>query len=190
MPRKSDAREKFVRTAARLFQEQGYSATGLTQIIEASGAPKGSFYFHFPEGKEQLAVEAVTVAGTTGEALLRELAASTPDPADFVRAYAAGQARTLERSGYRQGCPIATITLEMAADSEPIRRAADHALASWTQVLADVLRTAGHPSPDALARHAIAAIEGALLLARARHSPEPLTETADLLAALITAQPR
>jgi TetR/AcrR family transcriptional repressor of lmrAB and yxaGH operons len=55
MPRKTDARARAIATAERLFRIQGYTATGLTQIIEESGAPKGSFYFHFPRGKAQLA---------------------------------------------------------------------------------------------------------------------------------------
>ena len=55
MPRTSDAREMAIQIAERLFAEQGYAATGLTQIIEESGSPKGSFYFHFPGGKRQLA---------------------------------------------------------------------------------------------------------------------------------------
>ena len=57
MPRTTDARVKAIETAERLFRVQGYAATGLTQIIEESGSPKGSFYFHFPGGKRQLADE-------------------------------------------------------------------------------------------------------------------------------------
>jgi TetR/AcrR family transcriptional regulator, lmrAB and yxaGH operons repressor len=59
MPRKTDARARAIATAERLFRIQGYTATGLTQILEESGAPKGSFYFHFPRGKAQLAEEAI-----------------------------------------------------------------------------------------------------------------------------------
>jgi tetratricopeptide (TPR) repeat protein len=59
MPRKTDARDRAIATAERLFRIQGYTATGLNQIIEESGSPKGSFYFHFPRGKAQLAEEAI-----------------------------------------------------------------------------------------------------------------------------------
>lgn len=54
-----DSREKILAAATRLFQLQGYYGTGLNQIIKESGAPKGSLYYHFPDGKEQLAIEAV-----------------------------------------------------------------------------------------------------------------------------------
>ena len=59
MTRKTDARARAIETAQRLFRIQGYTATGLIQILEESGAPKGSFYFHFPRGKAQLAEEAI-----------------------------------------------------------------------------------------------------------------------------------
>ena len=59
MPPRTDARARAIATAERLFRIQGYTATGLTQILEESGAPKGSFYFHFPRGKTQLAEDAI-----------------------------------------------------------------------------------------------------------------------------------
>lgn len=59
MNRKENSRTKLVQTASRLFQTQGYHGTGLNQITKESGAPKGSLYYYFPNGKEQLAIEAV-----------------------------------------------------------------------------------------------------------------------------------
>jgi TetR/AcrR family transcriptional repressor of lmrAB and yxaGH operons len=187
VPRSTDARARAIRTAGRLFQEQGYAATGLTEIIERSGAPKGSFYFHFSGGKEQLAVEALTAAGEAVAAALRDLAARSPDPARLVRGHVALQERMLEGSGYRQGCPIATVTLEMASESEPIRTAAASAFATWTGILAEYLTGHGYRPAEAarLAEHVIATVEGALLLARAQRSTKPLRNAARCLTALL-----
>ena len=67
MVRTSNARQDAIEAAVRLFRTQGYSATGLTQLLEESGAPKGSFYFHFPGGKQQLAIEAAKLLQRGGE---------------------------------------------------------------------------------------------------------------------------
>src|SRR5579862_4730019 len=61
--RGDSVREAFVRTTAELLQRQGYAASGLNEIVARSGAPRGSLYFHFPGGKEELAVAAIDSAG-------------------------------------------------------------------------------------------------------------------------------
>jgi TetR/AcrR family transcriptional repressor of lmrAB and yxaGH operons len=187
VPRRTDAHAKAVRTAGRLFQERGYAATGLTEIIERSGAPKGSFYFHFPGGKEQLAVEALTAAGESVAEALRGLAGRAPSPARLVRDYAKLQERMLEDSEYRQGCPIATVTLEMASESEPIREAAATVFALWSGILVDYLTQHGRRPADAarLAEHVVATLEGALLLARAQQSTKPLRNAVQTLTAAL-----
>jgi TetR/AcrR family transcriptional repressor of lmrAB and yxaGH operons len=187
MPRSTDARAKAIRTAGRLFQERGYAAVGLTEIIERSGAPKGSFYYHFTGGKEQLAVEALTAAGEAVAAALNEIAARAPNPARLVRDYVALQERLLEGSAYRQGCPIATVTLEMASESEPIRNAAAAAFATWTGILTDFLAAHGRRPAQAarLGEHVVATLEGALLLARAQRSTKPLRNAGRTLTAVL-----
>lgn len=187
MPRHTDARANALRTASRLFQEKGYAATGVAEIIERSESPKGSFYFHFPGGKEQLAAEALSAAGQQVAALEQGLIKRVSSPARFIREYIGAQARVLEESDFRLGCPIATVTLEMAADSEPIREAAATAFASWTGPLADFLARHGHRRAEArqLAEHVVATVEGALLLSRAQRSTAPLRNAAKILADLV-----
>lgn len=174
MPRTSDARERAIRTAERLFRTQGYAATGLTQIIEESGAPKGSFYFHFPGGKRELALEVIAAyrAGTT--AGFRALAASTAgDAARFVRGLARAVAREMAASDWKLGCVAQVLAQELApADAE----AAD-ALAAlfgeWTEVIAAALGA----GPDrALAL--VAGLEGARTLARTSRSAAPFDAVA------------
>ncbi|NBC28744.1 MAG: TetR family transcriptional regulator, partial [Spirochaetes bacterium] len=52
-------KERFLEATARLLERQGYQSTGLNQVVRESGAPKGSLYYYFPGGKEELVADAV-----------------------------------------------------------------------------------------------------------------------------------
>ncbi|ALG06079.1 TetR/AcrR family transcriptional regulator [Kibdelosporangium phytohabitans] len=177
MPKKNDTRDRVLRTAATLFRTQGYHATGLNQVLAEGGAPKGSLYFHFPGGKEQLAVESLQLSG--GELCEQlKLAASLDDVIDLL-------ATALVESGFRDGCPITTVALDAAGESEQIREACDTAYLSWEGVIADHLERQGVAEPKALATTVLATIEGALILARTRKDVTPLRQAGDHLKLLI-----
>jgi len=180
MPRTAQHRERLVQTAVRLFRQKGFASTGLAEILSRSGAPKGSLYHYFPDGKEEIGAEAVTVAGGVVSATLEGLLAETDSGAGFVRAYARLLARWIEASDFRDGCPIATTLLETAPGSERITRAGQRVLAQWAQVIARAFERDG-VAPDAAAERAvvvIAAIEGALLLSRVQRSTAPIEAVA------------
>lgn len=187
MPRTSTARGAAIATAADLFRRQGYAATGLEEIIAVSGAPKGSFYHHFPGGKEQLAVQSIAFSGDRARERIEDAAARAPSPGALVTAIAAGQAKELRNSGYVLGCPVATLALELAGTSDGIASTADAAFASWAQPLTDRLIAAGRPGLEAarLARWAIANLEGALILARVARDAEIVTDAAAITAAVL-----
>ena len=83
-----------------------------------SGAPRGSTYFHFPGGKQELAREAIARAGDEMEEMVDEAARHADDPGSLVRALARIVASRLERSAYQSGCAIATMVLELAPRDE------------------------------------------------------------------------
>jgi len=180
------SREAFIKTTGRLLRRQGYSATGLNEIVSRSGAPKGSLYFHFPGGKEELAAVAMERTGEELRGAIAAVIASSPRASESLSRLIDGLAGGLEASGYRDGCPIATVTLEAAASSETVRLAAERVFASWLGALEDGLEADGL-DPAAATRRALfvlSAIEGALLLARARSDLAPLRAVRDELAAL------
>ncbi len=181
------SRDAFIATTSKLLRRQGYAATGLNEIVARSGAPKGSLYFHFPGGKQELAIAAMERGG---EQLRGAIAATMAQPggparslAKLIDALAAG----LEASSYKDGCPIATITLE-AAGEEPIRLTAERVFSSWLGALSDALTAAGAERDTAKRRalHVLAAIEGALLLSRASHDLAPLQAVREELVALLS----
>lgn len=187
-----NTRERILHTASGLFQRQGYHATGLNQVLAEGKAPKGSLYFHFPRGKEQLAAEAVTVGARDVRDELRRALDAATGPVDGLAAVADFLGTRLVATGFRAGCPVATVALDVAGDSEPIRVACVAAYASWGEEIAERFARWGVPAQrrDSLATVVIAAIEGALLLARVRHEVTPLREVAELVGDLVRGECR
>lgn len=172
-----------VNTAASLIQRQGYCATGVAEIVAESGTPKGSVYYYFPGGKEELAAEAVRdAARTTGKAIEAALRAGGALGGALDR-LARLFAMNLERSGFRDGCPVATIALEVASDSALIREACAGSLLGWRELLVERMLELGCDPGEAVARATVilAAFEGALLLSRALRDTQPLFEVAKSL---------
>jgi TetR/AcrR family transcriptional repressor of lmrAB and yxaGH operons len=171
-----------VRAAMRLFRRQGYASTGLAQILEESGAPKGSLYHYFPEGKEALGEAAVELAGGLVREKLAELAERSREPSAFLRAYAKTMAGWMDESAFRSGCPIATTLLETAPASPRITAAGVRAIDGWIDVIAGVFERAGSERREARSRAqlVVAAMEGALILARVRRSAQPILDVAKL----------
>jgi TetR/AcrR family transcriptional repressor of lmrAB and yxaGH operons len=180
MGRAARHREELVRTAMRLFRRQGYASTGLQQIVDESGAPKGSLYHYFPDGKESLAEAAVEMAGRMIREMLEGLAERHQDPKAFVQAWCKVMAGWMEESGFQSGCPIATTLLENAPRSRAITAAGRDAVDGWVAVVAGVLQQGGAAATRAEARRRaellVAAMEGALILARVRQSKAPILE--------------
>lgn len=180
-------REKVVRATARLLRQRGYAATGLADIIDASGAPKGSLYHYFPGGKDEIAVEAMRFASDKVRTTLSELVAGQPSAAAALRAYAALLAGWMAESQFRDGCPIATTLLEIAAEKSKAAEAGRAAFESWSGVLGEalVLEGAAPARAASLARLALMSLEGALLFARVEGDTAPILAAAEEVAAMM-----
>jgi TetR/AcrR family transcriptional regulator, lmrAB and yxaGH operons repressor len=180
-------RERMIDSAVTLFRERGVEGTSFSDVLEHSGAPRGSLYHWFPGGKAQLAAEATAYAG---EVIAAGLAAALDekDPVAAVRGFARLYRGLLRDSDFAAGCPIVSASLE--GDRSPgARDAAGAAFARWQRLLAEALRRQGVERERAasLATLAIAAIEGGIVLARAERSAAPLERVAGELEALIAA---
>ncbi|PPK70488.1 TetR/AcrR family transcriptional regulator [Actinokineospora auranticolor] len=184
MPRRTDTRDRTLRTAAELFRTHGYHGTGLNQVVAEGGLPKGSLYFHFPGGKEQLAAEAVGLAGAEVCAWVDRAFTETPDAVGALAAITGFLADELAASGFRRGCPIGTLAQD-AGDAEPVRAACAEAFRAWHGVVRGHLARHGLPDPDALATTFLAAVEGAQLLSRNQRDTAPLRAVATALAPLL-----
>ncbi|PXX64151.1 TetR family transcriptional regulator [Nocardia tenerifensis] len=179
----TETRCRLIRATRGLVEKHGYFGAGLNQIIEASGAPRGSLYFHFPGGKDQLVAAAVAEAGAEIAALI---AAVPPgDTAAAATSLLTAFGDRLEASGWHQGCPVAAVTLDVSAANDAIQTECAAAYSAWETALRDRLQADGRANADDLAASILAMVEGGLLLARAQRSREPLERVARTIRAML-----
>jgi TetR/AcrR family transcriptional repressor of lmrAB and yxaGH operons len=183
MARPSDARSRLIHAASALFRQRGYDGVGLTEILEVSGAPKGSFYHHFPEGKEQLAIACVHHAGEQVSKFLDESMTAAPDFATGIRRFVGGIAAWFERSGFREGCPITSVVLATVPQSPLLTQAACSVVDDWQRRLLAHAARFGTQVSRADAELLLILVEGAWILGRVRQSQEPLLRAAEVFLA-------
>jgi len=176
MAKALDSKEKTIVAAAKLLRRRGYHGTALHDILAAGGSPRGSLYFHFPNGKEEIGEAALALAAETVRRGIAYAAETSESAEIFLLRVLRGMARDLEQSGYEEGCPIATTALEVAAQSEALGAATRAAFQKWEREIQRGLERFGIKPDDAgpLATMALSQFEGALLLARTYRDLEPM----------------
>lgn len=181
----ADVKNKMIERTAVLLAKKGLQGTSFSEILEASGAPRGSLYHHFPGGKNELILAALELAG---QRAIAAMAVHRGKPANEVAAAFIGLWReVLTRAHFTAGCAVVAVTV--ATDDEHALAAASATFAEWQKLLADLF-TAGGVAPAralALATNLISACEGAVILARAEKSLAPLDFVASEQLAAITA---
>ena len=173
--RRSPARARMVRSAATLIRERGIHGTGLREVVAHSGGPRGSLGRFFPGGKTQLVTEAIDVALVDlFDDLDRPLSEAETFP-EAISVIVTPWRRLLVDHDFALGCPLAA-TICDAADNDSLRTHVRDAFAGWRAPVVDAYARFG-ASPAEAEAHAtvlMAALEGALILARAQRSIEPL----------------
>ncbi|MGY0499137.1 TetR/AcrR family transcriptional regulator [Nocardia sp. FBN12] len=183
----TSTRDRLVTAVAELMRVHGYSAITVKQITAAAEAPMGSLYHHFPQGKVQIAAEALRSTGAAYIQLLPLLM----DPHDDLRAAVPAAfddaARTLAESGWMNMCPVGTVAGEIA-DAEPVlREVAAEVMRDWisqgTKYFVD--RGVGESAARELILAILSALEGAFVLGRTLRSAEPLRAAGQAMAARV-----
>jgi TetR/AcrR family transcriptional repressor of lmrAB and yxaGH operons len=187
MAKASDSKGKTLAAAARLFRQQGYHGTALHDILAAGGSPRGSLYFHFPKGKEEIGEAALTLAGEAVRQAIALAAETSGNAGIFLTRIARSMASDLEKSGYQEGCPIATTALETSAQSDLLGAATRGAFQKWETEIKRGLERFGMMSDQAdwVATTVLSQLEGALLLARTYRSLEPMHRAEQALKLLV-----
>ncbi len=180
-------RQRMVQATCELLEAQGYHATGLNEILQRSDTPRGSLYYYFPDGKEELVIEAIEQQGRFIENRLREDLAEVEDAADAVRSLFDKMAHFATISGCRVLGPIIAVALESSTTNERLRQSCATVYESWRAVFEEKLLSKGFSPEDAssLSLMLLGAMEGAITLTRTLRSGEPLLQTGEQLSRLL-----
>src|ERR1700676_3016383 len=178
----TDSRAKMVRSAASLIRTRGVSATSFSEVLADSGAPRGSIYHHFPQGKEQLAADAMQ--WTSGRLLSHQRACPATTAAGVLECFIDMWRQTVLASGGAAGCVVAGVAIDTPAGEPGLMEAVRLTFRSWVDLLAEQLETKAVPRAQAaaIALATLAGMEGALILCRAEGNSGPLeTVAAELM---------
>jgi len=179
-------RERMVFSAAQLIRRQGVTATGVRDVVAHADAPRGSVQHYFPDGKTQLVGEAVDWAGRyAGRRIDRFLATMRPPtPGKLFAAMVQQWINEYRRDGFAAGCPLAAATIDCADTDEKVRAQISRALNRWRDPITAALKEMDVPPAKAgsVATLMLCTLEGALILARAEQSVQPLQTVARELA--------
>lgn len=180
-------REQIIQTTCQLIEVQGYHATGINQILTESEAPKGSLYYYFPNGKDELVEEAIVYTGDIIAERLREGMGAFGRAGEAVPAFLRQLSHYVQQSGFQAGGPITAVAMEAASTNKRLNAACRLVYQQWQGVIEEKLLNDGYPPARAsrLASVTIALIEGAIILSRTERSITPLINAAAELEILL-----
>ena len=183
----ANTRDRILTATNELFRRHGFNGTSIKQITLAAQVPMGSLYHFFPEGKDQLAREAIETSGPAYEQLFEIIANEAASPADAITNFFEGAAEVLEATDFIDICPIGTVAREVASTNDSLRLSTAKVFAGWIAAVAARLEAAGVPGPEAngLATAIVASLEGGFMLARAARNTAPLLATGTAIRLLV-----
>lgn len=191
MPKdKLSSRERLLQEAAQLIHTQGFERTSVSDLLEAAGVKKGSFYFHFGSKKE-LAILAMERMHTRFMDFVdASLAGGTPEAR--LRGFLDAALSIHRKMGFVGGCPWGNAALEMSDADEDFAQLVAGVFEEWVGKIEGVIaegQAAGQfrddMAPRSLARHVVAVIEGGIMLSRVRKHEGPLRDCLDSLKAML-----
>lgn len=165
-------------SAAEVLRERGAAGVTIDAVLARSGAPRGSVYYHFPDGRNQILAEALQYAGDAITEVIDEAAAK--GGMYLVRRFVEFWEGLLVESDFTAGCPVAAAATGSADDEPVLTTVAGNIFGHWRDALAGAFVADGFDRPEAasLALMCIASLEGAVVLCRSGRSVEPLRDVA------------
>jgi TetR/AcrR family transcriptional regulator, lmrAB and yxaGH operons repressor len=164
------------------MRRSGLSGAGINEIVAESHAPKGSIYYFFPQGKQQIVSEALTVYAERGLAAWGQALSTAKEPGGKIHALFDAIAARTELGHYRASCAAGAVTLDLGNDLEVVREAIATAFSQWIELIFIHFPIANAARRRSFAGLVLTVIEGAFIRARAERSSKPFQDAAEWLA--------
>lgn len=190
----NDKKEKILNAATILFQEKGYYGTGLNEILRKSDCPKGSLYYYFPNGKEQLALESIEITKKFVERKIRNSLKKIDDSGESIKTFVKEMAENINKdkndlNSFRSNKKISInlIALETSETNENIRHACEDAYKTWEKAYYDKLVEDGinKTKAEKLSKTIETLIEGAILMSTINNDDKYILEIAEIIPKII-----
>jgi AcrR family transcriptional regulator len=187
-PKRGATRTNMLHSAVDVLRERGAAGVTIDEVLARSGAPRGSVYYHFPDGRNQILTEALRMAGDSITALINE--AATTGGIALIRTFVDFWDRSLVDDDFAAGCPVMAAAIGSGDDEPDLVGVAGTVFGHWRDAMARALMADGLEGADAesLAITSIAALEGAVVLCRSTRSTKPLHDVAEQIEFLIKAR--
>jgi TetR/AcrR family transcriptional regulator, lmrAB and yxaGH operons repressor len=187
-PKRGGTRTKMLASAAQVMRERGASGVTIDAVLARSGAPRGSVYYHFPEGRAQILREALRYSGDSITATID--AAANHGARELLHEFIEFWVCLLTDGDFHAGCPVVAAAIGSDEDDFQLTLEAGLILDRWCDALTRAFVNDGFDSEDAasLAVTSLAALEGAVVLSRSTRCVRPLSQVGEQLEFLIKAR--
>jgi len=178
------SRERMIEATIGLMRASGLSGAGINEIVRESGAPKGSIYHFFPNGKKQIVIEALETYSQRVLDFIERALARKRLPDEKVKFLFSAFAQRVQEGHFQQSCAVGTVSLDLEKDLEEIRIVLEVALRKWIALIEGHFDFGDTRRTKSFAGLLLTNIEGAYIRSRAERSSQPFTEAGAWLAEL------
>ncbi|KAA0112057.1 TetR/AcrR family transcriptional regulator [Mycolicibacterium sp. P1-5] len=186
-PANPDVRLRLLASGLALVHSHGFTASGVKDITDGAGVPKGSFYAYFPS-KEAFAAAILEHYWADIELRLLPILEADASTQERITRFFHSLADEHEASDFLLGCLVGNMSLELGGSSEPVRTELNRILGRWDSALAACVRAGQAASdvrfdvdPNQLASLLIEAWEGAALRGKVTRSRTPYNRFEDIV---------
>jgi TetR/AcrR family transcriptional regulator, lmrAB and yxaGH operons repressor len=171
-----DTKLQIIDISIPLFQQKGYKGVGVTEIIKACNISKGSFYHHFPNGKEELLITCLKSIDETITTHMTDIFKQYPSTQEAIQAMIDILVNDFEQAGRVVVSTFTSLVSEIGTLSEPVRIACSDLYLKMKKIYCTKLEADGFSieSANSIALMMIASIEGAIMLCLTQKSSNPL----------------